>query len=101
MTRLSVRALGAAAAIVVCGFGTAVSAQGTSTSGEAFFKGKTITLLIGGTAGGGLDTAEGGEGFNTVQVNGTSLVDLFTVGSNGESLTVTVGGGTMTVGTAS
>ncbi len=57
MTRLSGRAMGAAAAILACGFGTAVSAQGTSSSGEGFFKGKTITLLIGGTAGGGLDTA--------------------------------------------
>ncbi len=57
MTRLSERALGAAAVIFACGFGTAVCAQGTSPSGEAFFKGKTVTLLIGGTAGGGLDTA--------------------------------------------
>ncbi len=33
-----------------------LAAQPADTS-EAFFKGKTVTLLIGGTAGGGLDTA--------------------------------------------
>ena len=37
--------------------GAAQAQVGDAQTSEAFFKGKTITLLIGGTAGGGLDTA--------------------------------------------
>ena len=47
------------AAGLIFGMSTvAVTAHAQSVEpGETFFKGKTITLLIGGTAGGGLDTA--------------------------------------------
>jgi tripartite-type tricarboxylate transporter receptor subunit TctC len=48
----------AAGVIVVTGSGWAVPAAAQAVEpAESFFKGKTITLLIGGTAGGGLDTA--------------------------------------------
>ncbi len=51
-------------AVAAAGFaGAALAATTVATfaqsvePGETFFKGKTVTLLIGGTAGGGLDTA--------------------------------------------
>lgn len=50
------RRLAAVAAFPVLAIAPAAHAQSTEPA-ESFFKGKTITLLIGGTAGGGLDTA--------------------------------------------
>lgn len=46
-------------ASVMCGLllSPAAMAQGGDAPVEGFFKGKTVILLIGGTAGGGLDTA--------------------------------------------
>ena len=52
----SSRRLAAATTLAVLSAATAAHAQSTEPA-ETFFKGKTITLLIGGTAGGGLDTA--------------------------------------------
>ena len=50
------RHLAAFAALPALVVATLADAQ-TAEPGETFFKGKTVTLLIGGTAGGGLDTA--------------------------------------------
>ena len=51
--RLPTRVLLAVSALGVLALATPARSQ----SGEEYFRGKTITLLIGGTAGGGLDTA--------------------------------------------
>ncbi|MEQ1907024.1 MAG: FG-GAP-like repeat-containing protein, partial [Pirellulaceae bacterium] len=61
-------------------------------------------LLLGGdnddtfrldATGSGGDSANGGEGLNTILVNGTNLADAFTVSSIGSVLTVGIGEGTI------
>jgi tripartite-type tricarboxylate transporter receptor subunit TctC len=46
-----------AAAVAAAGGAVIVSQPATAQSAAEFYKGKTVTLLIGGTAGGGLDVA--------------------------------------------
>ena len=48
--------IAAACAATICSTADLAQAQDTEPA-ETFFKGKSVTLLIGGTAGGGLDTA--------------------------------------------
>ncbi len=52
------------------------------------------TILFDGS-GGPTDSADGGDGFNTIQVSGTAAADVITVGQLGGVLVVGIGGGTI------